>query len=161
MPFATVRDENRFPRLDEGIDLSSVSELYEDGGEQLVREGLGLEDWPQESIDKLIAHAHARYPIDFERAKAVEGVHPGLAASAMREGLRAKDPKVKKGSLDTYLRHEGLLAETKDVAAMAMEAMTKALEVLAGQAQHPSVTIDVADVSSDAYTFPEPTTPAP
>lgn len=147
---------DRYPVAADGIELAIVAELYEAGGEERVRGDLGLEDWTDEAIDCLIANAHAEHPIDFERVKVVEGVHPGLAARAMRSGLRSRDPKIQKGTLDTYLKHEGLNGDQRDATSMAIEAMTKTMEILAGKVAHQAVTIDIEEAPPEAFEFPEP-----
>ncbi len=138
-----------------GIDLEMVSELYEAGGEQRVRSDLGLEDWSAANMHKLLARALDEHPIDFERIKVIEGVHPGLAAGAIRESLLSRDPSARNRAAEMVLKQSGIIGADKDPRHEAMEKLTEIIAILAGKQTHDRV-IEGRVVEDGALTFPAP-----
>ena len=142
--------------LPDGMPLELVSEAYERGGlEQVVLE-MGLEDWPQKNLDKLLARALAEFPVDYDKIEVIEGLHDGLMASAVHGSLTSGNPELRQRGAELQMRRKGLLKGEKDGAQAAMEALLEVTKILAGQTRHENVVIDVESAPQEAYEFPKP-----
>lgn len=151
-----VKQSKKVYPVPDGMPLDLVSEAYERGGEPRVRMELGLEDWPDDAMNRLVARALREYPIDFDTIEMIEGVHDGLAARALHGSLTSPDPELRHRGAELLMRKRGLLQPEKEGAAIALEALRDVCAILAGQKPHERVTVTL-DASEEAFTFPEPT----